>query len=62
MVSESKMDENLSIKTFLIHRSGRPYRLDRDSKGRQIMLNVRVDIPSIFVIRNKEHMKVFTLN
>ena len=46
MISETEIDESFPKGIFLIEGFSTPYRLDRDSKGRGIMLYVRADIPS----------------
>ena len=46
MISETKIDESFPKGHFLMEGFSTPYRLDRDSKGRGIMLYVRADIPS----------------
>ena len=46
IISETKIDESFPKGNFLIEGFSTPYRLDRNSKGGEIMLCVRVDIPS----------------
>ena len=46
MISETKIDESFPKRNFLIEGFSTPYRLDSDSKGGEIMLYVRADIPS----------------
>ena len=46
MISETEIDESFPKGIFLIEGFSTSYRLDRDSKGRGIMLYVRADIPS----------------
>ena len=46
MISETKIDESFPKGNFLIEGFSIPYRLDRDSKGGEIMLYVKEDIPS----------------
>ena len=46
MISETKIDESFPKGNSLIERFNTPYRLDRDSKGGEIILYVRADIPS----------------
>ena len=46
MVSENKIDDSFLIGNFLIHGFSPPYRLDRHSKGGEIMLYIRKDISS----------------
>ena len=46
MISEAKIDDSFPVGQFLIERFCTPYRLNRNSKGRGILLYVREDIPS----------------
>ena len=46
MISKTKTDESFPKGNFLIEAFSTPYRLDCDSKGGEIMLYVRADIPS----------------
>ena len=46
MILETKIDEIFPKGNFLIEGFSTPYRLDRDSKGGEILLYVREDIAS----------------
>ena len=46
MISETKIDDSFPLGIFLIGGFSKPYRLDRDSLGRGILLYVREDIPT----------------
>ena len=46
MISEAKIDDSFPVGQFLIEGFCRPYKLDRNSKVRVILLHVREDIPS----------------
>ena len=46
MISETNIDASFPKRNFLINGFSTPYRLDRDSKGRGIMLYVGADIAS----------------
>ena len=46
MISETKLDESFPKGQYLIKGFINPYRLDRSSKGGEIMLFTREDIPS----------------
>ena len=46
MISETKIDDSFPVGQFLIEGFCTPYRLDRNSKGGDILLYVREDIPS----------------
>ena len=46
LVSETKIDDSFPTGNILIDGFSRPYRLDRNSNGRGLMLFARKDIPS----------------
>ena len=46
MISETNTDASFPKRNFLINGFSSPYRLDRDSKGRGIMLYVGADVTS----------------
>ena len=46
MISETKLDDSFPAAQFLLHGFSAPYRLDRNSKGGEILLYVTEYIPS----------------
>ena len=46
IISQTKIDGSFPVGQFLIERFCAPYRLDGNSKGEDILLHVREDIPS----------------
>ena len=46
MIWGAKIDDSFAVALFLIEGFCRPYKLDRNSKVRVILLHVREDIPS----------------
>ena len=57
MVSETKIDEMFPKEIFFIEWFSTSCRLDRDSKGRGIMLNVKNDVPLMLLKINP--LKIF---
>ena len=46
IISQTKIDDSFTVDQFLIEGFCTPYRLDGNSKGGDILLHVREDIPS----------------
>ena len=60
MILETKIDESFPKGNYFIEWFRTPYRLDRDSKGRGIMLYVRTDVHSnLFVFEEKPIESLF---
>ena len=62
MISETKIDESFPKGDFLIEGFSTPYRLDRDSKDGGIMLYVKADIPSTFLLLKINLLRAFLLS
>ena len=50
MISETKLDASFPTGQFHIHGFSEPYRFDRNSSGGGILLYIREDIPSKFIL------------
>ena len=46
MIAETKLDSSLPIEQFSVHGFSKPFRLDRNSNGGELLVYVRDDIPS----------------
>ena len=49
LLSETKLDDSFPLAQFMLKSFGIPYRLDRNTNGRGLLLYVREDIPSKFL-------------
>ena len=61
LLSETKLDDSFPIGQFSLNGYSKPYRLDRSSNGRGILLYVRDDIPSRLLTdyKMKDNVELF---
>ena len=59
IISETKIDDGFPVGQFLIEGSCTPYRLDRNSKGRGILLYVREGTPSNLITEDISPIECF---
>ena len=58
-ISKTKIDDSFPLASFLIGGFSKPYRLDRDSSGACILLNIGEDIQSDLLELETNRLKVF---